>query len=129
MLSLEVMARSWGMYFTYLRSLHANHKLVIRLDTTEPYQKEHENYKTVKISGVLEIMELSWLSESGRRRLETALHERSNSPLTLERLYGTRTSKHNGKSGLTIKVNIVATKSMTVGYLTCKCRFYEVFHL
>ncbi|KAK7694667.1 hypothetical protein QCA50_001855 [Cerrena zonata] len=91
---------------------------IVGLDTTEPYQKEHENYKTVKISGTLEIMELSWLSESGRRRLETALHERSNSPLTLERLYGTRTSKHNGKSGLTIKVNIVATKSMTVGYLT-----------
>lgn len=71
-------------------------------------------------------MELSWLSETGRRRLTNALHERDgHSTLTLERLYGTTTSKHNGKSGRTVKVTIIAEKNMTVGYLTCKSDLLE----
>ncbi|CAL1695800.1 unnamed protein product [Somion occarium] len=95
-------------------------KDIVGLDTTEPFQPESAQYKKVEVSGVLEILDLGWLSESGRRRVVQKVRERdgSNSTLTLEAIYGTRTSRRNGRPGLTVKVTIKAVKNMTAGYLT-----------
>ncbi|KAI0073138.1 hypothetical protein K474DRAFT_1774959 [Panus rudis PR-1116 ss-1] len=101
--------------------LLSSNNVVVGLDTCEMYQREYNpEHSNVTIQGVLLLNNISDLSEEGRAMLQSDIRKRDGprSKLTLESIYGGRTSQRNGKSGFVIKICIEATKKLTAGFLT-----------